>query len=99
MAQRHMKASPRRTLGTLAAAGIGVALGLGLRALVRARLSFKDKTVLITGGSRGLGLILARDFLKEGARVAICARESSSLERAREELARRGGEVLAVPCD
>jgi NAD(P)-dependent dehydrogenase (short-subunit alcohol dehydrogenase family) len=62
-------------------------------------VSFRDKTVLITGGTRGLGLVLARDFLKEGARVVICGREESTLERARTELERLGGEVLAVPCD
>ncbi len=97
MAERHTKKNPRLTLGTLAAAGIGAALGL--RALLRPRMNFRDKTVLITGGSRGLGLILARDFLKEGARVAICGRDAATLERARTELERLGGEVLAVPCD
>src|SRR5687767_2832737 len=97
MAEHHTKESPRLSLGTLAAAGLGIAMGL--RALVRPRVSFRDKTVLITGGTRGLGLVLARDFLKEGARVVICGREESTLERARMELERLGGEVLAVPCD
>jgi NAD(P)-dependent dehydrogenase (short-subunit alcohol dehydrogenase family) len=97
MAERHTKESPRLSLGTLAAAGVGLAMGL--RALVRPRVSFRDKTVLITGGTRGLGLVLARGFLKEGARVVICGREESTLERARTELERLGGEVLAVPCD
>ncbi|MBN1205705.1 MAG: SDR family oxidoreductase [Myxococcaceae bacterium] len=97
MAERHKKESTRFTLGTVAAAGIGAVLGL--RALLRPRMSFQDKTVLITGGTRGLGLILARDFLKEGARVVICGREEATLERAREALERQGGEVLAVHCD
>jgi NAD(P)-dependent dehydrogenase (short-subunit alcohol dehydrogenase family) len=97
MAERHPKESTGFTLGTLTAAGIGLAIGV--RALLRPRISFRDKTVLITGGSRGLGLVLARDFLKEGARVAICAREESTLERAREALEQQGGEVLALPCD
>lgn len=97
MAESHTKDSTGFTLGTVAAAGIGAVLGL--RALLRPRMSFQDKTVLITGGSRGLGLILARDFLKEGARVVICGREETTLERARKDLERQGGEVLAVPCD
>lgn len=96
MAHRPRKTDSRLTLGTLAA-GIGAVLGL--RALLRPRLSFRGKTVLITGGSRGLGLVLARDFIKEGARVALCGREESTLQRAREALERLGGTVLAVPCD
>src|SRR5690606_25806015 len=97
MAKRHPKEASGISLGTLAAASVGAVLGL--RALLRPRMSFQDKTVLITGGSRGLGLVLARQFLKEGARVAICGREAETIARAREELEQLGGEVLAVPCD
>jgi short-subunit dehydrogenase len=60
---------------------------------------FRDKTVLITGGSRGLGLVLARQFIAEGARVAICARDAEELDRAFQDLAGRGGRVITVPCD
>src|ERR1044071_6119393 len=59
----------------------------------------KDKTVLITGGSRGLGLVMAREFAREGASVAICARDMEELGRARMDLVRRGARVMAVPCD
>ncbi|RUR84580.1 SDR family NAD(P)-dependent oxidoreductase [Chlorogloeopsis fritschii PCC 9212] len=61
--------------------------------------SFKAKTVMITGGSRGLGLVIARQLIKQGARVVICARNAEELQRARMDLEQRGGEVLAVPCD
>ena len=61
--------------------------------------SIRGKTVVITGGSRGLGLALAREFASRGARLAICGRDPNSLERARASLARAGGEVIAVPCD
>jgi short-subunit dehydrogenase len=54
--------------------------------------------VLIAGGSRGLGLVLARDFIREGARVVICARDSAELDRARQQLSAEG-EVLAIECD
>jgi NAD(P)-dependent dehydrogenase (short-subunit alcohol dehydrogenase family) len=57
------------------------------------------KTVLMTGGSRGLGLVMARQLIQAGARLAICARDASELERARTELEQGGGEVLALPCD
>ncbi|MBD1869466.1 SDR family NAD(P)-dependent oxidoreductase [Cyanobacteria bacterium FACHB-471] len=55
------------------------------------------KTVLLTGGSRGLGLVMARQLVQSGARVALCARDEDELERAQTEL--KQGEVLAVTCD
>jgi short-subunit dehydrogenase len=57
------------------------------------------RTVLITGGSRGLGFVLAREASKRGARVAICARDRDTLDRARDRLATEGVNVLAVACD
>ena len=58
-----------------------------------------NKTLLITGGSRGLGLALAREAAAQGARLAICGRDPSSLERASHSLSLIGADVLAVPCD
>ncbi|WP_199329078.1 SDR family NAD(P)-dependent oxidoreductase [Coleofasciculus sp. FACHB-1120] len=57
------------------------------------------KTVLLTGGSRGLGLVMARQLIQQGARLAICGRDASELERARHELEQQSGQVLALPCD
>jgi len=59
----------------------------------------RDKTVLITGGSRGLGLVMAREFARHGARLALCARDEEELERARLDLERFGVEVMVVRCD
>src|SRR5919198_4138611 len=86
-----------RLLITTAAAGAMLAA----RAVVRARRAYdvRGKTVLITGGSRGLGLVLARELARQGARLAICARDAAELERARADLAARGADVIAVPCD
>jgi short-subunit dehydrogenase len=61
--------------------------------------SLRGRTVLITGGSRGLGLALAREMSAQGARLAICGRDAESLERARASLERLGAEVVAIPCD
>lgn len=61
--------------------------------------SFDGKTVLITGGSRGLGLVLARDVAAAGARVAICGRDPAALQRAGATLERIGATVITVPAD
>lgn len=82
---------------------LGVTAGavLGARALISGRRNYdlSGKNVLITGGSRGLGLVLAREFAKQGARIAICARNAAALERARLDLSRFTYDVVAVPCD
>ncbi len=61
--------------------------------------SFKDKVVLITGGSRGLGLVLARQLVAQGARVGLCARDEAELQRAAAELRGRGGTVFTCAGD
>jgi NAD(P)-dependent dehydrogenase (short-subunit alcohol dehydrogenase family) len=59
----------------------------------------RGKSVLITGGSRGLGMILARHVLHHGAQVAICARDPDELGRAAVDLSNHGDAILTVPCD
>src|SRR3954454_17855953 len=87
-----MNTNAKRALTIAAGAG---AL-LALRALrSRATYDFRGKSVLITGGSRGLRLVLAREFGSEGARLPIVARDRVELEQARADLAARGAEVLA----
>ena len=51
------------------------------------RLEFRGRSVVITGGSRGLGLVMARLLAAEGARLTIAARDQDELERAQEDLA------------
>jgi NAD(P)-dependent dehydrogenase (short-subunit alcohol dehydrogenase family) len=59
-------------------------------------LRLADKVVLITGGSKGIGLACAQAFIQEGARVAIASRDQKNLTRARAELS---GEIFAVAVD
>jgi NAD(P)-dependent dehydrogenase (short-subunit alcohol dehydrogenase family) len=63
------------------------------------RFSFANKVVLITGSSRGLGLVLARQLCAEGARVVLLARDRAELQRAHDELVQQGGDVSILPCD
>jgi short-subunit dehydrogenase len=63
-----------------------------------------NRVVLITGGSRGLGLAMAEEFGRKGARLALAARDNDELERARKLLMQRGvitaeNEVLLFPSD
>src|SRR5207244_12277392 len=81
---------------TIAAVAAGTAL---LARGLRRGASLRGRVVLITGGSRGLGLVLARKLVRSGARIAICARDERELGRARDHLAALGGEVLAVVRD
>jgi NAD(P)-dependent dehydrogenase (short-subunit alcohol dehydrogenase family) len=84
---------------------IGATLGVGaLAALValgksRRHYDFKNKTVLITGGSRGLGLLMARELAGQGARVAVCARNSEELKRAEDDLRNYSTEVFQIVCN
>jgi NAD(P)-dependent dehydrogenase (short-subunit alcohol dehydrogenase family) len=83
----------------LAAAGAGALFGINYLKNRQHAYSFSGKVVLITGGSRGLGLVLARQFAAEGARLAICARNLGELETARQELEQKGTEVFAQVCN
>jgi NAD(P)-dependent dehydrogenase (short-subunit alcohol dehydrogenase family) len=62
-------------------------------------LEMAGKVMLITGGSDGLGLALARRLVQEGAAVAICGRNDARLAEARQGLEALGGDVLALTAD
>lgn len=56
------------------------------------------KRALVTGGTRGIGLMMARGLLQAGARVVISSRKADACEQARTQLA-EFGEVTAIPAD
>ena len=66
---------------------------------VQDRDDLSGELALVAGASRGLGLLVARELAARGCRIAICARDAGELETARADLAGRGAEVVAVPCD
>jgi NAD(P)-dependent dehydrogenase (short-subunit alcohol dehydrogenase family) len=93
-----MKNHERVALG-IAAAAAGAGLLAARLARDRFAISFENRVVVITGGSRGLGFVMARQLADEGARLVILARDTEELERARQQLEVRGAEVLALRCD
>ncbi len=85
------------TGAALAGAGLAAA---GLLARRRGGIDFAGRSVLLTGGSRGLGLLLARRLAAEGALLTLVAREEHELAAAYRDVdARAPGRVLAVVAD
>jgi short-subunit dehydrogenase len=88
-----------KNLLTWAATGAGVVFAASTLYKVITRFKVTNKVVLITGGSRGLGLALSRELARKGAKIAICARSEEQLEKARKELASMGADVIAIRAD
>ncbi len=88
----------KRSLAWLAA-GTGVLMAWQKLLRYQRQYDLHGKVVLVTGSSRGLGLGLAEEYARAGARLIICAREPEELEQARQKLAQQGAAVLAVQCD
>lgn len=81
------------------AAGVGVGL-VGARVardILAPRLD--GQATLIVGASRGLGLALAEEFARQGARIAICARDAEELAEAARLLGERGYDARAIQGD
>jgi NAD(P)-dependent dehydrogenase (short-subunit alcohol dehydrogenase family) len=91
-----MTRQQRIILGLAAGAAAMLALRKGLRE--RHAISFEGRVVVITGGSRGLGLVIARQLAAEGARLCLLARDRAELDRARAQLP-ANAEVLTIRCD
>ena len=62
-------------------------------------ISFRNKNVVVTGGSRGIGRSIALAFAAAGAGVSICARGASALAQTEAELKRHGGKLHSQSCD
>ncbi len=85
---------------------LGIAIGTLLGTLVAAKalrarraIDFAGKTVVIFGGSRGLGLAMAREFSSAGAHMVLAARDEQELARAAADIESHGGEVTTIRCD
>src|SRR5438105_3997871 len=80
---------------------VGLAGVYGLVRFARGRRGGRlaGQVALVTGASRGLGLLLAHELAGAGVALVITARDEHELEHAREELVKAGAVVLAKRCD
>jgi len=89
--------SQQKFLLGVAAGAIGALVGRQLARNSR-RIDFAGRVVVITGGSRGLGLVLARQLAAEGARLCLLSRNEEELARAAGQFP-PGSEVMTLRCD
>ena len=61
--------------------------------------TLKGRTALVTGGSRGIGRMIAAGFIAQGAKVYISSRKADVCEKTAAELSKGGGTCVALPVD
>jgi NAD(P)-dependent dehydrogenase (short-subunit alcohol dehydrogenase family) len=61
--------------------------------------SLKGRVALVTGGSRGIGKMIAEGFIAEGVKVYITARKAEACNRTAQELSKDGGTCISIPMD
>jgi len=90
----------KRNIPAIATASVLCGLAFISKALRRTRaMDLHGRVALVTGGSRGLGLLIARELGRHGAKLVIAARDEDELSRAKADLLARGVEVVTVSTD
>ncbi len=62
-------------------------------------MKLKDKVAIITGGTKGIGYGIAKEYIREGAKVVITGRNAETGEAAEKQLKEAGGDVRYIKCD
>jgi NAD(P)-dependent dehydrogenase (short-subunit alcohol dehydrogenase family) len=62
-------------------------------------MKLKDKVAIITGGTKGIGYGIAREYIREGAKVVITGRNAETGEAAEKQMKEAGGDVRYIKCD
>ncbi|PCC73433.1 Short-chain dehydrogenase [Nannocystis exedens] len=88
-----------RQISAIAGGALGVAAGAWMISRRRRRITLQGRVVVVTGGGRGFGYAIAREFLRHGCKLAICGRDGEEIARAVAELRRRGADVFGMACD
>jgi short-subunit dehydrogenase len=83
----------------VAAAIAGAAAATVTYRRLRVEDDLADEVAVVTGASRGLGLLLATELAKRGCRLLLCARDRAELDRATARLRETGAQVAALACD
>src|ERR1700745_2592215 len=77
---------------------VGALAGAAAPAARRAPDDLRGEVAVVTGASRGLGLLLAGELARQGCRLVICARDAAQLDRAAAQVREGGAGVTAVAC-
>ena len=78
---------------------VGALAGAAVMSARRTPDDLRGEVAIVTGASRGLGLLLARELARQGCPLVICARDAAELDRAAAQLREAGAGVTAVACD
>ncbi len=68
-------------------------------AVIKKKNKFKDKIVIITGASSGIGRACAYEFAENGAKIVLAARRKKELDKVKKEIISKGGDALTVVTD